>query len=236
MPRKRFIRPLTGLAAGLAIAVAVPLSASAHVTVSPDQATAGGYAYVTLRVPNEMDAAVTTRIDLQLPTDTPFTFASYEPTPGWTVTVTTSTLPAPVDVSGNTVTEAPTSISFVADAGGIEPGQFQTFMLVLGPVPDVGHVVLPAVQTYDDGTVVDWTATPEQLADDDTLDPAPVLWVNDTPPETGTATSAPEASATDASGSSDGVSLGLSVAALVVAVGGALLGAFAVGRTRRARS
>lgn len=235
-----------GLAAGVVLAVAVPLAASAHVTISPDRADAGGWTYATFRVPTESDTASTTRLVVHLPTDTPFTSVSYQPAPGWSGDVTTATLPKPVEVSGNTVTEAPTEITFTATDGGTLPGQFQTFLVALGPVPDTGHLVLPATQTYSDGTVVEWKATPEEVAADDALKPAPVLWVNDTPPadahshSDGAAT--PDADehadgAAHASGEAgSGVALGLGIAALVVGAAGVLVGAVAIGRTRRTNS
>lgn len=229
-------RVLAGLAAGSLLALAAPLAASAHVTATPNQAEAGSWTYVTFRVPNESATASTVKLDIHLPGDAPFTSVSYQPTAGWTGATTKTTLAKPVKVEGNTITEAATQVSFTADAGGIAPGQFQTFTLSLGPVPDTGHIVIPATQTYSDGKVVEWSATPEQVAKDDTLEPAPVLWVNDAPPADHHggvgATAAPHPAATAPGDGQGGLALGLSIAALVVAAGGALLGGFALGRRR----
>lgn len=236
-------RALAGVAAGAALVIGMPLAASAHVTISPNEAEAGSWTYVTFRMPTESDTASTVALDVALPTDTPFTSVSFEPVPGWTGEIVTETLPEPVEVRGNTITEAATSISFTADGPGVAPGQFQTFTVALGPVPDVGHLVLPATQTYSDGTVVEWHATPEQIAEDDSLSPAPVLWVGDTPPadahhhatddeDAATADAAPETSASDGSG---GIAIGLSIAALIVGIGAALLGALAFARSRATR-
>lgn len=238
MQKTMLSRALTGLAVGAVLALTAPLAASAHVTATPNQAEAGSWAYVTFRVPNESATASTVKLDLHLPTGTPFTSVSYQPTAGWTGSATKTTLPTPVKVEGNTIAEATTLVTFTADAGGVAPGQFQTFTLSLGPVPDTGHIVIPATQTYSDGKVVEWAATPEQAAKDDTLEPAPVLWVNDTPPTDHhgavTATATPAASAGSAGDSQGGLALGLSIAALVIAAGGALLGALALGRRRSA--
>ncbi|MDR6689760.1 uncharacterized protein YcnI [Microbacterium sp. 1154] len=245
MSRKTTLRrALAGLAAGAALAIAVPLAASAHVTVNPNTATPGSYATVNFRVPTESETASTVKLEVTLPTDTPLTSVLVEPVPGWTATVEKGALPAPVEVDGNTISDGPLKIVWQADPGvGIGQDQFQIFSAVLGPIPDTGHLVLPAVQTYSDGSVVDWTNTPEQVAADDTLEPAPVLYINDTPPTSGhgghsghsSASAAPtmddhsmEASAQTSD--SSGLSLGLSIAALVIAVAGALLGAFAVAR------
>lgn len=235
-------RVLVGAAAGLALALGVPLAASAHVTVNPNTATPGSYATVNFRVPTESETASTVKVEVTLPTDTPFTAVLVQPVPGWTATVEKGALPAPVEVDGNTITDAPLKIVWQADPGvGIGQDQFQMFSAVLGPVPDAGHVVLPAVQTYSDGEVVNWSATPDEVAADDTLEPAPVLYINDTPPTTGhgashgTATAAPAAddhdmTAASSTDGSAGAALGLSIAALVIAVGGAVLGALAFAR------
>ncbi|MDQ1082511.1 MULTISPECIES: YcnI family protein [Microbacterium] len=242
MSRKTSLRrALVGLAAGAALAVAAPLAASAHVTVNPNTATPGSYATVNFRVPTESETASTVKLEVTLPTDTPLSAVLVQPVAGWTATVEKGALPEPVEVDGNTISDAALKIVWQADPGvGIGQDQFQIFSAVLGPVPDTGYLVLPAAQTYSDGTVVDWAATPDEVAADDTLEPAPVLYVNDTPPTAGhgghgshgTATAAPAMEHETAAASSDssGVALGLSIAALVVAAAGAVLGALAFAR------
>ncbi|KTR81911.1 YcnI family copper-binding membrane protein [Leucobacter chromiiresistens] len=241
---QKFTRIAFGVGAGAVLALAAPLAASAHVTVTPDQVDAGGWSYLTFRAPTESDTASTTKLEFHLPKDTPFTHVSYQPVAGWTAEVSEETLPEPVDVLGNEVSEAPTEVVYTAEDGGIEPGQVQMFTLSVGPVADTGSIAIPVTQTYSDGTVVEWAATPEQLEEDDTLDPAPVLWVNDAPPaddhhgasaghddEQGAAAGSTTA---EAAGSTNGVTLGLSIAALVIAAGGVLLGAVALSRSRKA--
>lgn len=238
MQRKTRARILTGATIGAALALAAPLAASAHVTIDPNQGAAGGWAYVTFRAPDESTTAGTTKIVVHLPEDTPITSVSYRPTPGWSAVVDTAALAKPVVVEGNTITKAPRTITFQADPGQeIAPGQFQTFTVALGPLPDTGHIVLPVTQTYSDGKVVEWKATPEDVAKDDTLEPAPVLYIGEKAPagEHGSAPS-PAATAADApaaSTSSDGIALGLSITALVLAVGAVLFAAVALRGRRR---
>lgn len=243
MSRKTILRrTLAGLTAGAVLAIGAPLAASAHVTVNPNTATPGSYATVNFRVPTESETASTVKVEVALPTDTPLSSVLVEPVTGWTATVEKGALPAPVEVDGNTISDAALKIVWQADPGvGIGQDQFQIFSAVLGPVPDTGHVLLPATQTYSDGEVVEWAATPDEVAADDTLEPAPVLYINDAPPTAehshGTSTSASsgmddhssEASATT-NDSSSGIALGLSIAALVVAAAGAVLGALAFAR------
>lgn len=241
--KKRLLGSIAALGIGATLAIAAPMAASAHVTVDPGQVEAGGWSYVTFRVPTESDTASTTKLEVHLPKDTPFTHVSYQPTPGWKTAVAQQKLPKPVKVMGNTVEEAPTEVTMTADGSGILPGQVQTFTLSIGPVPDTGHVVIPVTQTYSDGKVVEWKATPEEVAKNDTLEPAPVLWINDAPPagdhHAGVTAKADAHQGEAAESSSDGgndsgaVSLGLSIGAIVLAAGGALLAALAFARSRK---
>src|SRR3954469_10444697 len=57
--------------------------ASAHVTANSADATKGGFAEITLRVPDESDATSTTSLRVQLPTDTPIANGRIKPVRGW---------------------------------------------------------------------------------------------------------------------------------------------------------
>ncbi|MEV4702732.1 YcnI family protein [Actinoplanes sp. NPDC049316] len=162
-----------GVAALFTLALAAP--AAAHVTVNPGTATQGGYAKVTFRVPNESDATSTTKVEVNLPADTPFASVSLKPVAGWTMAAQKSKLAKPIEAHGTQISEAVTKITWTAvgDAA-IKPGQFQEFDVSLGPLPQVDQVVFKALQTYSDGTIVRWIDEP---ATDGTEaeKPAPVL-------------------------------------------------------------
>ena len=69
------------IAAGAAAAIlAAPAIASAHVTVNPREAAAGGFTVLDVRVPNERDNKGTVKVDLRLPDG--FYFLSYKKVPG----------------------------------------------------------------------------------------------------------------------------------------------------------
>lgn len=173
---RRRARPAGAVAALAAALVLLPAAAaSAHVRVVPDSTAAGDYALLTFRVPNESDTASTTSVEVTLPTDHPLTYAAVQPVPGWTARVTEAALPTPVEVDGATITKAPRTITWTADAGGIAPGQFQQFPLSVGPLPDAGTTVsLPAVQTYSDGSSVAWDE-PVPASGEEPEHPAPQL-------------------------------------------------------------
>ncbi|WP_022882113.1 YcnI family copper-binding membrane protein [Gryllotalpicola ginsengisoli] len=222
MNRRFTLRALAAVTAGAALALAAPLAASAHVRISPDTAEAGGYTYVTFRVPTESATASTTKLVIELPTDTPFTSVSFEAVPGWTAKVTNAKLPKPVDVGGSTIKEAPRTITFTATGSGIAPGQFGQFTVSLGKVPDTGKVLLPATQTYSDGTVVKWDE-PTPASGDEPEHPAPTLYIDDAPPagdDGSTVTASPEAAPATATESD-----GTATAALVIGVAGVVIGA-----------
>jgi len=234
---RRSITTAIALGAGALIAIAVPLSASAHVTVTPNSAEAGSYSLLTFKVPTESATASTVKIEVELPTKTPLASVSYVPVAGWTTTLTTETLPTPVKVGENEITEAITKVTWVAAAGsGVQPGQLQLFPLSVGPIPDTGKLVLPATQTYSDGTVVNWNGT-----GDDAEHPAPTLFVNEQPPADhhggGASVSAEHDpasadgdSSTGSEPSTDPIARGLGIAGLVVGAVGIVLAV--VGRRR----
>ena len=133
-------------------------AASAHVSVNPDDTGANGYTHLTFNVPNESPTAKTSKLEVKLPTDTPFTSVSVKPVEGWSAQVITSDLPKPVTVSGTTVTKAPSSVVWTADATHqLGQNEYQAFSLSVGRLPAAGTTVtLKAAQTLTDGTVVNW--------------------------------------------------------------------------------
>jgi len=161
----------TILAAVAALLVA-PTAASAHVTVQPDTAPAGGFTRLDVRVPNERDDAGTTKVDVQLPPG--FIAASYEPVPGWEVKLTRSKAEEPIDTGEGLKSDTQVSrITWTGDGrqGIVKPGEFQDFGLSLKmPEGQAGdELTFKALQTYDDGQVVRW------IGPEDADEPAPVV-------------------------------------------------------------
>lgn len=231
--RKLLIGSTAALAAA-ALALSAPLAASAHVHVDPDQASPGSYTLLTFRVPTESATAGTVRVEVDFPTATPFTSLSYQPVPGWSAEITTSKLPKPVKISGATVTEAPTKIVWTADSGvQIAPGQFQQFSVSAGVVPDTGSIMMPATQTYSDGSVVKWDQ-PTPASGNEPEHPAPTLYINDAPPNEATPTivsSTTAASPAESGASSvDAVALGVGVTGVAIAAIALVVAVFALTR------
>lgn len=150
--------------------------AEAHVTAQPGTAEKGGYAVVSFRVPSELPTAGTVKLEVTLPADHPIVSARTKPMPGWTAVVAQQTLPAPVQSGGAKITEAVSTITWTAQPGTrIGPTEYADFDVNLGRLPDdVDQIVMPAVQTYDDGTVVHWDQVQAPGADEPEH-PAPTL-------------------------------------------------------------
>ena len=231
MRTKTAARITATFGAVVVLLLAAPLAADAHVKISPNTAAPGDDIQVTFRVPNESASAGTVRVEIDLPTKTPFADASYQPVTGWTAKVVEAKLAKPIVNDGVKVTEAPVKIIYVANKGvSITAGQFQEFPVALDLTPDTGSVEFPTIQTYSDGTVVNWNqATP---ADGDEPDhPAPTLYINDAPPTD--SESGVTIAATSNAESTASTALILGTAGLALGVIALVLGAFAFVRTRR---
>jgi periplasmic copper chaperone A len=228
-------RPRAVAALAATGALVLPAAASAHVTLQPSTAAPGGFTRLDVRVPNERDDSATTKVDVQLPAG--FTFVSYEPRPGWKVTVRREKLDEPIKTDeGFEIDEAVSRITWTGDGrrGAIAPGEFVDFGLSLRiPEGEAGDkLTFKALQTYDNGEVVRW------IGPEDGEEPAPIVTL--TEPASGgghgapgtadtAAVAAPAAAESDDGGGSDG----LSIAALIVGALGLAAGLAALATSRR---
>jgi uncharacterized protein YcnI len=216
----------TTLALIVALALALPASASAHVTLQPEEAAAGDFTVLDVRVPNERDDAATTKVDVQFPPG--FIFASYQPVAGWSVQVKMAKLAKPLSSHGEEITEQVSQMTWTADSDktGIQPGQFVDFPVSVQIPGEAGETLtFKALQTYDDGEVVRWIGAPESEQ------PAPQVTVTEGSGEHGAASSSH--SSEESSDDSEGASKGLGIAALIVGALGLLAGSAALLRSRR---
>jgi len=142
------------LALGM-LAVSAP-SAFAHALVSPPVAEKGVLQQFTLSVPTEKAKTTTTKVELDVPSR--FSIDSYEPSPpGWRRQVAATG-------SGDGA-----AVQKVTWTGGHVPTEEDAVFRVNASVSQTGPITFHVVQTYADGSVVDWSG-PESS---DT--PAPVV-------------------------------------------------------------
>jgi uncharacterized protein len=211
-------------AAAVAATLALPAAATAHVTLQPSEAPAGGFARLDVRVPSEDDTKNTVKVEVQMPPD--FSDASYEPVPGWTVTEARKKLAKPIKADdGDLLTDELSTITFTAAPGkGLKPGEFQDFglSLALPDKPAGTKLTFKALQTYGGGEVVRW------IGPEGSDRPAPVVTLVAAASHAAAA-AAPVAAATN----DDDDGNGLAIVALVAGVLGLVAGAVALATARR---
>lgn len=189
-----FKKLISGVAA--AAILLVPALASAHVVVTPATANVGDYVTFNISVPNEKSSDVTA-----LRLDVPAGLGEVTPTvkAGWTITTTKN--------GGNI-----TSISW---AGGTIPvGLRDDFTFRAQAPAKATELDWKAYQTYADGTVVHWDQKPAG-SDDSTGDAGPYS-------VTKVSNDLTQAVAATSGSSGNTLALVVSLAALVIAVGGVL--------------
>ncbi|MEJ3403965.1 YcnI family protein [Rathayibacter sp. YIM 133350] len=221
------------LGAGLLFAVAAPLSASAHVEVTPDATAAGGYSVLTFSLPHGCDGSPTTSLAIHIPES----IISVTPTvnPGWTVSKVTEALAKPITDGDDTITEHVGQVVYTAK-DPLPADLRDTFALSLPLPKDAAGKTLefPVTQTCEQGSV-EWNEkTPE--GGDEPEHPAPAITVTAaTGDEHGGSEHSDDATAssstTDAAAQPDVLARVLGIAGLVVGVIGVVI---AVASRRRA--
>ncbi len=222
------MRHRKALIAVAAAALLLPATASAHVTLQPKEVPAGSFARLDVRVPNEMDDAATSKVEVQMPDG--FLSASYEPVEGWSTKVKMKKLDEPVESHGSTISQQVDTITWTADDpdAAIQPGQFRDFGLSVGmPEGDGAGTALtfPALQTYDNGDVVRWIGEP------DSDHPAPQVTLTAAADSEHGADEA-AADAADAAGDSGGAPTWLAILGVVLGALGLIAGGAALSRRR----
>jgi uncharacterized protein YcnI len=163
----------SALGAGVLLALAAPLAASAHVGDTPDSTAAGSYTVLTFAVPHGCDGSATTAVAIDLPESIP----SVTPTvnPGWTVAKTVVKLDTPItDASGAEITERVSQVVYTAITP-LPDGYRDTFALSL-KLPDekVGDAIeFPVLQSCEVGST-EWNE-PTPASGDEPEHPAPSI-------------------------------------------------------------
>ena len=119
----------SALLAGGILALAAPLSASAHIDIDPSSAAAGSYSVLSFALPHGCAGSPTTSISIAIPES----IASVTPTvnPLWTVAKTETPLATPItDDDGNSITTRIGGVVYTAITP-MEDGLRTTFDLSL---------------------------------------------------------------------------------------------------------
>lgn len=245
------VRTLTRLGAlpvaTAAIALSLVSPASAHVSASVSDASAGAYAIATFSVPHGCDGSPTTKIEIQVPESvlsvTPTRNSFYE------VESTIAQLDEPItDGHGNEITERTATVVYTADTP-LPDGQRDTFELSF-QVPDAEGEMLtwPTIQTCEKGST-NWTQVAAEGQDEEELEsPAPAFEIlpasgegdhhgaaaeeEESTDGTAEQTSTGSGASAEAAAETDSGSSALGWAGLVAGLLGLAAGGLALARTR----
>jgi uncharacterized protein YcnI len=113
------------------------------VVVSPEEVRAGDYETLTVSVPTEKEIP-TTKIRVEVPEG--FLLSGVQPVPGWEYGF---------EEDGGVVK----AVTF--SGGEIRPREFQQFLAQAQAPEEPGKYPWKAIQTYEDGSVVEWIGAPE---------------------------------------------------------------------------
>jgi uncharacterized protein YcnI len=142
-------KPLAAFGSATMVALVVAAGASAHAIMSPAVVKAENtLQQFTLSVPTEEANAITTKIELTVPSS--FAIDSFEPPPAPWKMVTKST------GSGDS-----TVFQQVTWTGGRTPTGLDSVFRFNGSIAKPGTVMLTVRQTYSDGKVVEWNQPSE---------------------------------------------------------------------------
>ncbi|WP_158603871.1 YcnI family copper-binding membrane protein [Cryobacterium tepidiphilum] len=225
-------RAATGLAAGALLAVAVPLSASAHIHVDPSSAPAGSSAVLTFTLPHGCDGSATTAISIEIPKG--ITGVTPTAKAGWNVEKVAVDLDKPLDDGhGNTITTRTGSIRYTADTP-LADGLRDTFALSVPLPADAAGESLqfPVLQACESGTV-EWNET-QKAGAEEPEHPAPAVTVTAaTPGEHSDDGDGDAAQAVQAAPATDAASqatptAGDDILARVLGIGGLVVGAVGI--------
>ena len=220
--RRRFgARTAAALLGAAALVVAAPLAAQAHVTATPDSATAGGHGTITVAFSHGCDGSPTKSLEITIPEG----IASVSPTltPGWQIDVQRDGEDGPVSL-----------ITYTADQA-VPDGIRAAVVLGVQYAEDTAGETLafPVNQVCEVGNT-DWAELADEGVDPHSLDaPAPTVTVGEAATdEHGTGHSdGTDASGTDEHDMTDASATGSAEAsALPIVLGGAglVLGAGAL--------
>lgn len=163
-------RIVAGTAIGIAATLALAIPAAAHVTVSPSEAPAEGYAKLDFSVGHGCEGSPTTSLSIQMPDQV--VSATPQVVPGWTISTKEGELAQPVESHGETIT---TGVREVTWRGGpLDDHHLEVFGLSVRFAGEVGdEVPFKAVQRCRDGEMA-WIEVAAN-GDQELEYPAPVV-------------------------------------------------------------
>jgi len=223
--RKRILVALAAM-----FALALPSMASAHVTVSPSEAPAEGYATLTFTVPHGCDGAATNSVQVKMPDQV--VSATPGVVPGWNIKTREGKLANPVVEDGEKLTSGVREVTW--SGGPLPDGQLQQFLLSVAFAGKEGeNAEFKVIQGCVDGSQTAWIQeTPP--SGEEPEHPAPTVALGAAEEEGhGEMTADSEQAAASDSSDDDDSGNGLAIVALIVGALGLVAGSAALVSSRR---
>lgn len=153
--KKPIAMTTAALGTGLLLAIAAPLSASAHVSVDASTTAAGSYSVLTFAVGHGCDGSPTTAVEITLPES--IVAATATVNPNWTISKTYATLDEAIEQEhGDPLTERVATVVYTA-VTPLAADQRDTLALSLLLAGEEGDVLeFPVLQTCEVGET-NWT-------------------------------------------------------------------------------
>lgn len=130
----------------LFLIVAFASVASAHVTVHPEESSTDAWEKYSVRIPVEKDMN-TTEVELKIPEG--IDLVNVMPEENWDYEF---------EKDENDII---TAVTWTTTDDGIGPNEFSEFFFVASNPSEPGEFSWEAYQTYEDGSVVEWTGDPD---------------------------------------------------------------------------
>lgn len=227
MKLKNTLIASSALAAGALFAVALPLSASAHISVDSPSTAAGSYTVLTFALPHGCDGSATTALAISIPEQ----INSVTPTvnPGWDVSKVAVDLAKPItDGNGDTISTRLGQIVYTAKTP-LADGLRDTFALSMQLPADAAGKTLefPVVQTCEVGET-NWNEA-AKADGSEPEHPAPSITVTEASADADGHGGHGAAASDEASGSdTNSAAASDDVVARVLGIGGLIVGAVGI--------
>lgn len=146
---RSFARAAAALLLASCALLGLAAPAAAQVSIVPGSVKGGSTETFAFRLANQRTDTQSNRLEIVFPQSPPIAFAEVKPARGWTAKINPRPLDPPQQSGDRLISQVVGSI--VLEGGEVGPGQFEQFLVTLGPLPEQGDLVLDTVQGYTSG-------------------------------------------------------------------------------------
>ena len=178
--RPRLVGAVVASATGLALALAGPVAAQAHVELEASSTAPAALSVLTFAVGHGCEGSPTTSLAVTFPAEVQAVTPTVKP--GWSITEVPAVAAVGAETADTAETGTGTTVTWTADPGSALPDGFRDTVAVSALLPVQGAagdvVAFPTVQSCEVGSY-DWVELAEPGSDAEPASPAPVLTLTD---------------------------------------------------------